>query len=522
MEYWTIALSILAGTLAVYYYALRKDSNIFREHGIPHAKKYSIPRQIWRVLIRPKSIADMIAEVYSVDPDAKYVGTFNFTMPVVMIRDLELLKSVTIKNFDSFEDHLFFGSETHDPLFGNNLFALRGDKWRDIRALMSPAFTASKMKTMFHLIYECAVNFSEYLMHVPSDERVMEMKDVFTRYANDVIATCGFGINVDSMREPDNDFYVYGKKASTFGLISIIKVLLYQHAPLLVRLFNLKLMDDRTNAFFINLVAETIRIRDEKGITRPDVIQLLMDSRSKREPEKKLTIVDMTSQVFIFFLAGFDTSSTLMSFAAHEIATNPDIQERLQNEIDQVLEDTNGQPSYEAINGMKYLNAVINEALRMYPVQTVMDRVCVKDFELPPAVPNAKPLTMKKDMIFFIPIYALHHDPEYFPEPKKFKPERFLDGSDECNINAYCPFGLGPRMCIGNRFGLLETRIVLFHLLARCQLKPCEKTSKSVKLQKGGFTMKIEGGFWLSVVPRQNQHPTIIEANQSCRSQSPQ
>jgi len=503
MEYWTIALSILAGVLAIYYYSSRKDSNVFRQHRIPHTKEYFLVEKIWKIFVYPKSFADAIKEIYDMHSDAKYIGTFDLTKSIVLIRDLELIKSVTIKNFDAFQDHLFFGNETQDPLFGTNLFALRGDKWREMRVLLSPAFTASKMKAMFQLISECAVNFSEYLMNVSSDKQVMEMKDIFTRYANDVIATCAFGITVDSMRNPENDFYIFGRKATNFGVISLIKILMYQHMPSLMRLLNLKLIDDRTNAFFINLVADTIKIREEKGIIRPDMIQLLMDSRGKRESGRELTILNMTSQAFIFFLAGFETSSTLMSFVAHEIAVNSDIQEKLQNEIDKVLEDTNGQLSYEVINGMKYLNAVINEALRKYPVQPMTDRLCVKDFELPPALPDAKPYLVKEGTLLWIPFYGLQHDPKYFPEPDKFKPERFLDKGDQCNFNAYYPFGLGPRMCIGNRFALLETRTLLFHLLARCELKPCEKTSTSVKLQKGGFSMRIEGGFWLSIVPRE-------------------
>ncbi|XP_025073526.1 cytochrome P450 9e2-like [Pogonomyrmex barbatus] len=488
MEYWTIILSILTVVLAIYYYSSRKNLNVFQQHGIPYLKT-SFVKRIWKTFVRPESFAKLIQETYNVHSEAKYIGVFDLSNPVMVIRDVELIKFIAIKNFDSFEDHRFFGNETQDPLFGTNLIALRGDKWRDYRALVSPAFTASKMKMMYHLITECAVNFSEYLMDVPSDKRIMEMKDIFTRYANDVIATCAFGINVDSMTNPENEFYAFGKKATNFNMIALLKILMYQYTPILIRLLNIKIIDDRTNAFFVNLVDETIRTRDEKGITRPDVIQLLMDSRSKREPGKELSILDMTSQAFIFFLAGFESSSTLMSFAAHEIAINPDVQEKLQNEIDQVLEDMNGQPSYEAINGMKYLNAVINETLRKYPVQPMTDRLCVKDFELPATLPNAKPFLVKEGMMVWFPFYGLQHDPKYFPEPDKFKPERFLEeGKEKDNLNAYHPFGLGPRMCIGNRFALLETRTVFFHLLARC-------------------------GFWLSILPREKRHPTIMNRN---------
>ncbi|RLU15467.1 hypothetical protein DMN91_012461 [Ooceraea biroi] len=513
MECWTLALSILVGVLAVYYYLFRRGPNVFQQHGIPCAMDFNFLRRLFEIFVFPKSFAKALLDIYNVHPDAKYIGAFNLSRRVVVIRDLELIKSIGIKSFESFEDHLFFGTGDEDPLFSNNLLALRGDRWRDLRALLSPAFTSSKMKTMFHLMSECAVNFAEYLKTTaPPGGHVTEMKDALTRYANDAIGTCAFGIGVDSMRHPENDFYMYGKKVTEFNTFALIKILMIQNLPRLSRFLNIKMMDDRTTEYFVNLVTDTIRTRDERGITRPDMLQLMMDDRGKSS-SRELTIMDMTSHVFIFFLAGFDSSSTVMSFATYELGVNPDVQEKLQNEIDEVLEDTNGQPSYEKINGMTYLNAVISEALRMYPPQPMTDRLCTKDFELPATLPNAKPYLVKKGEMVWFPFYALHYNPEYFPEPDKFKPERFLDDNkDQCNLNAYYPFGLGPRMCIGNRFAQLEMKVLLFHLLARCDLKPCEKTPIPLKLKSGGFSMRAEGGCWLNIVPRRNQHSAIASA----------
>jgi cytochrome P450 family 9 len=274
----------------------------------------------------------------------------------------------------------------------------------------------------------------------------------------------------------------------------------------------LKIIRQKIANFFHNLVEETIKTRDEKGIVRPDMLQLMMENRGK-EGKTELTIEDMVAQAFIFFFGGFDSTSTLMCFAAHEIAVNRDVQEKLQNEIDQILEETNGQVSYEAVNSMEYLDAVINEALRMYPVGVALDRLCVEDFELPPTLPGSKPFTIKKGQSIWIPVYGLHHDPKYFEEPEKFDPERFLGErkNQTLHCGAYLPFGLGPRMCIGNRFALLETKILLFHLLARCDLKPSEKTKIPLKIAKDAFNMKAEGGFWLHVIPRKNPHHTIIK-----------
>ncbi|EGI61799.1 Cytochrome P450 9e2, partial [Acromyrmex echinatior] len=193
------------------------------------------------------------------------------------------------------------------------------------------------------------------------------------------------------------------------------------------------------------------------------MLQLMMDMRGK-EGHRELDIDDMTAQAFIFFLAGFETSSTAMCFAAHEIAANPEIQLKLQQEIDKVLDESNGEVSYETINRLEYLDAVISEALRLYPPITALERICKKTFELPPALPNEKPFIMKKGMVAWIPVLAIHHDEKYYDNPKKFDPERFLNNKMN-NSSNYMPFGLGPRMCIANRFAMLEVKILFFHLL---------------------------------------------------------
>lgn len=511
MDFWITILSILILALVIYYYSsLKSTQNVFQQHGIPHSKRISILQEILELFVFPKTYADMIQTAYNIHQHAKYVGIFHLTGSFLMLRDPETIKSVCVKHFDSFEDHFFFGNDIPDTLLAKHPIALRGEKWRNVRSLLSSAFTPSKLKATFQLMSDCAVNFSEFVMNLPAEKRTMKLKNAFGWYSNDVIASCVFGIKVDSMKHPDNDFYKYGKIATNFNMYVLMKILLMQHAPTLARLLNIKVLSNPVREFFINMVTETIRLREEKGIVRPDVIQLLMKSRSKQ----MFSIEDMTSQVFSFYLGGFETGASGLCFAAHEIAVNPHIQAELQQEIDQVLEETNGQPSYEAINDMAYLSAVINESLRMYPPTPMIDRLCVKDFELPAALPDAKPYLVKKGMIVWIPFYSLHHNPKYYPEPEKFKPERFLNKERDCG--AYYPFGIGPRMCIGNRFALLQMKVLLFHLLARCDLKICEKTPIPLKFRKGGFLLEPAGEFWLDFVPRQNQHPTI--ANQASRT----
>ncbi|XP_029170340.1 cytochrome P450 9e2-like isoform X2 [Nylanderia fulva] len=505
---YVIALTVIAGVLGFYYYFF-KDLNIYKRHGIPHKTALPIIGNMGATIFRRISMPDHIKNTYNLHPDAKYVGMFDLLNPVVMLRDPDLIKSIALKNFDLFPDHRTLIEEHQDPLFGRNLFFLKGQRWRQVRPLLSPAFTSSKMKNMFKLMSDYAAEFSNYLTQLPADKKIMDIKNAFTRYTNDVIATCAFGINVDSMKNPNNEFYIYGKEATTFGGILFMKLCIFRSLPWLAEILKLRLIREEIENFFKNLVETTIKTRDENGIVRPDMLQLMMESRDK--DGKGLPIEDMVSQAFGFFFGGFDSTSTLMCFAAHEIAVNQEIHKKLQHEIDQVLEESNGEAPYEMVNNMEYLDAVISEALRRYPVAMLMDRVCVKEFELPPTLPGMKPFTIKKGGAVWIPIYGLHHDPQYFKEPEKFDPERFLGErkKETLNSGAYLPFGLGPRMCMGNRFALMETKVLLFHLLARCNLEICEKTPLPLILAKDGFNMKPEGGFWLNVLPRKNVHRTV-------------
>jgi len=105
------------------------------------------------------------------------------------------------------------------------------------------------------------------------------------------------------------------------------------------------------------------------------------------------------------------------------------------------------------------------------------------------------------DTIMF-PIYGLHRDPQYYPEPMKFDPERFSDeNKNSIPPGAYMPFGMGPRNCIGSRFALMEVKSVLVHLLAAFSFEVSSKTQVPLQLEKN-FQFKPEKGFFLGLKPR--------------------
>ncbi|XP_043251551.1 cytochrome P450 9e2-like [Colletes gigas] len=515
---WATILALLLVVLSIWYY-LTRQYNYFEKRGIPYPKQLTQIRNMWDAIVKQKPVTDLVEEIYNVHHEAIYVGFYDFMRPVITIRDIELVKSITVKYFEHFQDHQGFQDLQDEPLFSKNLFGLCGDRWREIRTLLSPAFTSSKMKSMFKLMLECADQYGNFMATLPEDKRTLELKDTFTRYTNDVIATCAFGVSVNSITDRNNKFYEYGRESTNFGRLAMLKIAMFRCVPFLVKMFGIKLVSRRVEDFFKDLVESTIKYRDDNNVVRPDMIQLMMETRGKLGPGKELTIDDMTAQAFTFFFGGFESTSALMCFAAYEVGVNPDVQKRLQEEIDQVLENCKGEVTYDAINGLKYLDAVIYEALRIYPVIVVADRRCTKAFELPPALPGLKPYVIQKDEYLWIPIYGIQHDPAYFKEPKKFNPDRFLpDAKVVLNSGTFLSFGMGPRMCIGNRFALLETKVLLFNIFARCNLKPCSKTCIPMKLMQKGFALTSKEGFWFDIEPRKDAKlvGSVCNSSASC------
>lgn len=497
---WTLIIVICG--LVYYYY--KKKLNYFEELGIPYVPGWILFGNMHGNSNGIRHVTAILRDIYNYHPKAKYFGAFDFgPRPVVVLRDIELIKSVAIKNSDKFPDHLPLIDQDMDPLFGANLINMTGDRWREVRNILTPTFTSSKLKAMFHLMVECAVNFVNYIESLPDEERKsVATKELFTKTTNDVIATCAFGISVDSYKHPNNDFYVLGKKATNLEGIQGLKFFVFRSFPWLVKIFRLRLVTPDVASFFTNIVSTTIQTRDEKGISRPDMIQQMMDARDKETRHCKFDLTMMTAQAFSFFFGGFDTTSTHMCVMAHELAINPDVQKRLQNEIDEVMKATDDHPTYETINGMQYLDAVFNETLRRHSQAPFLDRLCIADFELPPALPGFKPFTLKPGMNIWIPASAIHMDPIYFDEPKRFNPDRYYQKKVTVNDAYNLGFGIGSRSCIGNRFATMEVKILFVFLLSKFNLMPNEKTCSPLEYSKKSFALTPEGGFSLAIEPR--------------------
>lgn len=145
---------------------------------------------------------------------------------------------------------------------------------------MTAAFTASKVKAMSELIVQCTDNYINYIAEqAKSPTNMIGTKDLFTRFTNDAIAICAFGINVDSLKSPMDDFYVLGREATNFEGFLALKLFVSRAFPQLAKLFRMKIVSDHVKRFFMDIVEATVEMRDTKGINRPDMLQLMMEAR---------------------------------------------------------------------------------------------------------------------------------------------------------------------------------------------------------------------------------------------------
>lgn len=266
-----------------------------------------------------------------------------------------------------------------------------------------------------------------------------------------------------------------GSKSVQFGAVDLFRGLFIKQFPRFSKWLNIRFFDKEHVEFYRSLVLDTMKHRTVHGIVRPDMIQLLMEAkkgslksdqsemtdgfatvtesnenRSLGNAKRVWTDGDYTSQCFLFFLAGFETSSTLMCVAVHEMATNRDVQNRLIQEIDDVRRELNGNDlSYEILQKMQYLDMVVSETLRKWPPAVVTDRTCTKPYQLVNES-NGQKIQLNPGDDLWIPIIGLHRDPKYFPDPDRFDPERFsVENRDQIQPFTYIPFGVGPRNCIG-------------------------------------------------------------------------
>ncbi|KAF2903663.1 hypothetical protein ILUMI_02504 [Ignelater luminosus] len=502
---------------------IKQSLRYWRERDVPHVEAWTVFGNLASVVFKQKSFPNLLQDTYAQYSNKRYYGFYKFLKPALIIKDIDLIKTICIKEFDKFSDRPPILPKEADPFWNRGLFALEGKKWHDMRTTFSPAFTSSKMKGMFHLMTGCAKDFVDYFENQKSDLITFEMYDALTKLASDVFASCVFGVKHNSLIEQENEFYVMGKKAFDFTGLKGLKLFGASLSSTLMKILKVTMFNETVTNFFRKTVNGTIKYREKTGLIRPDMIHLLREAQKgrlvndsedseysysntfKTDSNRKTIITDedIVCQIAVFFIAGYEGISSASCNVIYELAINPDVQDKLIEEVDKTLASCNGEITYESLMKMKYLDMVVSETFRLWPPEPFFSRKCTQPFTIEPMLPGEKPLHIERGFGVTIPIFSVHRDPKYFSNPNKFEPERFSD-ENKAHIKpfTYLPFGMGPRFCIGSRFALLEVKVAVFYLLTRFKVVPVEKTSIPFVIDKSSIVLKHEHGYWLGLKRR--------------------
>jgi cytochrome P450 family 6 len=192
--------------------------------------------------------------------------------PALVLRDPELIKEILVKEFNTFYNRNAHTNHEKDPL-SQNLFLLKGELWRLLRLKLSPVFTSFRLKQMFPLINTCGKQLRQYIER--SDKQI-EVKETAGKYATDVITTCAFGIESNSLMNPNAEFREFGRKIFEFSVYRSFEFMSAFMLPLVVKLMGITFFSTETTKFMRKTIWETIQEREEKKIERHDFLQLLI------------------------------------------------------------------------------------------------------------------------------------------------------------------------------------------------------------------------------------------------------
>ncbi|XP_017125217.1 probable cytochrome P450 6a21 [Drosophila elegans] len=495
---------LLTALLALVGYLLmkwRRTMRYWQELGIPCEEPHVFMGNMQGVRTK-RSFSEIWTSYYKkFSGSGPFAGFYWFRRPAVFVLETSLAKQILIKDFNKFTDRGFFHNTEDDPLSGQ-LFLLDGHKWRSMRNKLSPTFTSGKMKYMFPTVLKVGHEFTEVFGQDVAKNPIIEVRELLARFTTDVIGTCAFGIECSSLKDPEAEFRVMGRRSVTEQRLGPIGIGFVNSFPNLARRFHMKMTAEPIEKFFMRIVRETVAFREQNHIRRNDFMDQLIDLKNKplmtseTGENVNLTIEEIAAQAFVFFAAGFETSSTTMGFALYELAQNQDIQNRVREEILEVGQKYNGDLTYESLKDLVYLDQVISETLRLYTVLPVLNRECLEDF----VVPENPKYVIKKGMPILIPAGAMHRDERLYPNPDQFNPDNFsADRVKERDSVEWLPFGDGPRNCIGMRFGQMQTRLGLALLIKNFKFSVCEKTTIPMKYNKELFLVASESGINLKV-----------------------
>lgn len=399
------------------------------------------------------------------------------------------------------------------PWLGLGLLTSDGAKWHSRRKMLTPAFHFKILEDFLVIMNEQSSILTDKLGKLKPHNNSINMFPQITYCALDIICESAMGRNVNAQGDSDSPYIRSLFKASDIifqrqktpwiwnDLAFYLRPMGWEFRKALNVLhgFTEGVITDRKQLYKEEKAkkASSKTSENEEDLVigtkkRLAFLDLLLDVS---DDGRVLSDLDIREEVDTFMFEGHDTTAANMSFTLYVLASHPEYQAKVQEELDSIFGDNPDRPaSMDDLSNMKYLEACIKESLRLYPSVPLMSRTIHED-----TVIENQLVPAETTVIMFN--YLLHRDPEQFPDPEVFKPDRFLNNNiRQRHAYSYVPFSAGPRNCIGQKFAMMEEKVVISSVLRKFKL--------STNLQKKDLCLLPElilrpkDGLPITVTPR--------------------
>lgn len=259
------------------YYCVFRNWNYFSRQNVKFLRGCPFLGVHYKVLLGVEPLMTAYRKMYEAFPNNRFCGVFELLgSPFYVIRDPELAKRISIKDFEYFVNHTHDVHEDSDPILARTVFSMKDQKWKDMRSSMSPAFTGSRMRLMFQLILDVTNRFTNYMDKVVRNgQTVFEMKELLCRLSCDAIGTCAFGVQSNSIEDKNNEFFKNGDSITQHG----IKFFIYSNIPTIMNFFKVRILREDETEFLRNIVKRNMKIREKETVRRNDMIDILIDAK---------------------------------------------------------------------------------------------------------------------------------------------------------------------------------------------------------------------------------------------------
>ncbi|KAI8338009.1 cytochrome P450 [Chlamydoabsidia padenii] len=364
-----------------------------------------------------------------------------------------------------------------------------------LRRLISPAFSIKYLNSLEGHLADVMDTLMNKIENAAARENYnLDIWKLFEHSALDMIGTTAFGqsfnmLETESHPVPDSIAYemrwaswvnivisqMVIQYDTNFFFLPPIKVIAH---PYIVKLITMGI-PLQANPVIRKLVTKTIHERIQSGKKRNDILQILLDTQEAEDPNERLSDLTIILETILFLIVGSETTSSTLGFAVIELLRHPHAMKKLQDELDTVefADQDRKLYTHEQLKSLPYLNAVLNETLRLNTVIAGgLERRTEKDITL------GNNLVVPKGTGLVCNIFHAHLNEEYWPNARSFEPERWLPDADvEPDLDAFYPFSAGSRNCVGKNFAWMEMRLVLATLIKRFELTPLAAEMEQAK-----------------------------------------